>query len=51
MLSSVKHVYQSMNTVSWSDLSFYNACSSAKFAAEASFAFQWCFCSSAEFVT
>ena len=50
MSSSVKHVYQSINTVSWSDLFSYDACSSARFAAEASFTSQWCFCSSAEFV-
>ncbi len=50
MLFSVKHVYQSMNTASWSDLSSCDACSSAKFAAEVLFTFQWCFCSFAEFV-
>ncbi len=49
MSFSMKHVYQSINTISWSDLFSYDACSSAKFAAEASFAFQWCFCSSARF--
>ncbi len=40
MLSSVKHVYQSMNTVSWSDLFSYDACFSARFAAEALFTSQ-----------
>ncbi len=35
MSFSVKHVYQSMNIISWSDLFSCNACSSARFAAEA----------------
>ncbi len=37
MLSFVKHVYQSMNIVSWSNLFSCNACSSARFITEASF--------------
>ncbi len=51
MSSSVKHVYQLMNTASWSNLSSCNACSSVRFAAKALLASWWCFYSSAKFIT
>ncbi len=49
MSSSVKHVYQSMNTASWSDLFSCNAYSFEKFVAWSLLTSQWCFCSSVRF--
>ncbi len=39
MSFSVKHVYQSMNIISWSDLFSCNACFSARFIAKTLFTF------------
>ncbi len=50
MSSFVKHVYQSMNTVSWSDLFSYDAYFSARFVTWFSLASQWCSYSSVRFV-